>query len=153
MPCLSRLINLFKDRPALTSRRVTAPISEISAIVCLYKNWQIARFEIDRLSRYLNLGLLNQGLQALERVCVLVRVTDALADVVRQQAKVPRAPLASELLATFDDWREDVRRELPAAAMHLCTIAGGSIDAVSSVLRQLDAMLSSASASAVGSAS
>jgi len=121
-------------------------IAALSTLTSLYVTWLRAGTACEHLSICLRRGFSDRGVALFGTACGLVRMTDTLLEVVRQQA--PRAPLVAQLrrdlLSAIGSWLEDARQELPLAAQHLCSSAGGSSDAVSSALRQLEQALSGA---------
>jgi hypothetical protein len=126
-------------------------ITAVSTITSLYVTWLRAGSACEHLSICLRCGITDRGVALFGHACALVRLTDVLLGVVRQQPS--RAPLVAQLrkdlLSTIASWLEDARRELPIAARHLRTISSGSSDEISAALRQLDEVLSSASAGAL----
>jgi hypothetical protein len=139
-------MHLFRLSRYLKGELPSAPldIAAISTLTSLYVTWQRAGAACEHLSISLRYGVSDRGVTLFGTVCGLVRMTAALLEVVRQQAS--RTPLVAglrrDLLLAIGSWLTDARRELPIAAQHLCSAAGGSSDAVSSALRQLEQTLS-----------
>ncbi len=128
-------------------------LSVASAMTSLYRHWVHAGRELERLSSCITRQRFDDGLRTLERACALIRVADELVELV-----APGAPSAGEhigvhigvlgeaellrrdLLAEVLPWLEEARRELPAAAMTLCTFVDDpqAEAAVMAAVRQLD---------------
>ncbi len=129
---------MFNGSP--TARR---DVSALSAVTCLYREWRVMGRELERLSQCLARGHFHEGLRALERACLSLRVAEGLVEVVaRDQSAdlVAASLLRRELLAEVRPWLEAARRELPSAAATLCKLAPdpASAQAVVAALRQLD---------------
>jgi hypothetical protein len=121
-------------------------VTAVSAVACLYREWRVAGRELERLARGLTRRQLHEGLRALERACVSLRITEGLVELVaREHAAEPGAAdlLRRELLAEIGPWLEAARRELPAAATMLCSFVtdAASGDAAAAALRQLEELL------------
>jgi hypothetical protein len=139
---------MFRDRLKAWGREPAAAkpeVSAASAIACLYRHWQTAGLELERLSRGLTHRRFDEGLRSLERACASVRIADELVEVIElaswEHASGPSAAnqLRRELLAEVMPWLEAARRELPAAASLLCGMASdmASREAALAALRQL----------------
>jgi hypothetical protein len=147
MSRVDRLGALCLDEVAAAQRSVL----EISEVACLYREWRVAGRELERLARALTRRHLYEGLRALERACVSLRITDELAELIdREHAGELAAAdgLRRELLAEIRPWLAAARRELPAAAALLCTLVvdTASGDAAAPALRLLDELLDRAPA-------
>src|SRR6185436_7361368 len=119
-PRAARLLARWLDPPG------TAPedVSAVSVLVCLYREWQIAGRELERLARALTRRRFSEGLQSLERGCTSIRIAGGLVELVeRGRVAGPAGQLRSALLVEIRPWLEAARRELPVAATHLCTLA------------------------------
>jgi len=136
-PRLARRVASWFDAPAAAPEDVSA----VSAVVSLYREWWIAGRELERLSRALTQRRFPEGLRSLEQGCTSIRITRGLVELVeREYTAGPAGQLRRDLLAEIRPWLEAARRELPAAATHLCTLGADAAgrDRVIAALRQLD---------------
>ena len=121
-------------------------LSVASAMTSLYRHWVHAGRELERLSHCLTTRRFDDGLRTLARACALIRIADELAELVAPGAgEHPGVLGEAELLrrdrlAEVLPWLEEARRELPAAAMTLCTFVADpeAQAAVIAAVRQLD---------------
>jgi hypothetical protein len=117
-----------------------------AATMSLYRHWVNAGRELERLSRCLTRRHFEEGLRTLERACASIRVAEELVALIapnpadRTGVHSAAELLRRQLLAEVRPWLEAARRELPIAAMTLCTYVEdpGAQAAVAAALRQLD---------------
>ncbi len=137
MSRLDRLVALWLDEPSTAQEDVSA----VAAVVSLYREWRIAGRELERLARALTRRHFHEGLRSLDQGCTSVRIAGGLVELVeREYAAGPAGRLRRDLLAEIRPWLEAARRELPAAAAHLCTLASDAAgrEQTAAALRQLD---------------
>lgn len=136
-PRLARLVGLWLDEPS------TAPeaVSAVPAIACLYREWQIAGRELERLARALTRRRTDNGLRSLEQACTSIRIAGGLLEIVEREHAAGRVGrMRTDLLAEIRPWLATARHELPAAAAHLCTLVADAAgrDRVTAALRLLE---------------
>ena len=136
-PRLARLVGRWLEEPSAAPEDVSA----VSAVVCLYREWQIAGRELERLSRALTRRRPDSGLRSIEQACTSIRIASGLVEMVEREHAAGRVDrLRTDLLAEVRPWLAAARHELPAAATHLCTLVADAAgrDRVTAALRLLD---------------
>src|SRR5262245_41677730 len=104
--------------PDPARRRVAA----VAAVAGLYRQWRVTGRELERLARDLALHDFDDGHRALDRVCTALLVTDELMALVARELAggiALAARLHIELFEELVPWLEEVRNELPSAALIL----------------------------------